>query len=68
MARYNHAFTIAFSLTSETESGEDVTAEMLKAAVERRISELDRSRRPDRKEGEWIEAVGAPYDTYQEDD
>lgn len=62
--RFNHAFTIAFSVVSDRKDGEDVTPATLRAALQRRLDELDRS--PDR-EREWREAVGAPFDTFEED-
>jgi hypothetical protein len=58
--KYNHAYTIAFELVSSTPTGEDVTPEMLREALIRRISELD-------KTDTWIEATGAPFDTFEED-
>lgn len=64
MPRFNHAFSIAFSVVSEQANGEDVTPAMLRAALQRRMDELDRS--PDGGR-EWLEAVGAPFDTYEEE-
>lgn len=63
MPKYNHAFDIAFEVVSEKEDGSDVTADMMRAALEKRIASLD-------SHGDlyWEEAVGAPYDTYREDD
>lgn len=62
-ATYNHAVAIAFEVVSEDESGRDFTPTMLKQALQKRIDQLGDS-------DEWIEAVGAPYDTYEvgEDD
>lgn len=57
MARYNHAYTLAFSLVSNDDKGHDVDARQLKAALLARIENLD-------EEGSWIESAGAPYDTY----
>lgn len=65
MPKFNHAFTLAFSLVSGDENGEDVTPQMLRTALLKRIVDLDESR-PD--QGEWIEAVGPPYDTHEEYD
>lgn len=61
--RYNHAFDIAFELISDDPNGDDVTPEMVYAALERRIQNL-------KKEGTALEAIGAPFDTYEfeEDD
>lgn len=59
MARYNHAYTLAFSLVSNDDKGHDVDASQLKAALLARIANLD-------AEGAWVEATGAPFDTYLE--
>ena len=66
---FNHAYTIAFSLISEKEDASDVTPAMLSAALRKRADDLDASTYPGQTEkgGEWIEAVGAPYDTYEEE-
>lgn len=60
MKKYNHAFTIAFEVISDDPEGNDVTADMLKAGLKQRIINLD-------AEGDtiWIEATGAPFDTYE---
>lgn len=57
---YNHAFTIAFSLDTDYE-GDRVPAHELIAALEDRLKDLKQN--PD----EIIEAVGLPYDTYEND-
>ena len=57
MAKFNHAFDIAFSLVSEKQDASDVTAAMLKEALLKRIDAEDT----------WIEAAGAPFDTYEEE-
>lgn len=57
---YNHAFTIAFSLDTDYE-GDKVPAHELLNALEIRLLELKKN--PD----EIIEAVGLPYDTYEND-
>jgi len=59
MARYNHAYTIAFSVVSGDDRGHDVDARQLRAALTARIDALDR-------EGGWVEAAGVPYDSYAE--
>lgn len=57
---YNHAFTIAFTVAgSKSEDGEDVTAEQMAAALQQRIKDLMAN-------NEMLEAVGAPFDTYEE--
>lgn len=59
VARYDHAFTIAFSLVSSHPSGGDVTAAQLRAAIVTRLASL--------ADDELSEAVGAPYDSYELD-
>lgn len=57
--KFNHAVTIAFAVISSDRNGDDFTPDMLKRALQQRISELDSS-----TEGrDWLEAVGAPFDT-----
>lgn len=71
MPRYNHAFDIAFSVISDDPGGDDVTPAMLKEALLKRIADLDASydpANPSDKGGEWLEAVGVPFDTYEEED
>lgn len=61
MTTYNHVFSVAFSIPGSTHpEGEDVTPERLKAALLKRIADLD-------AHDEWLEAVGGPDDTYEED-
>lgn len=61
VATYNHAFTIAFTVAgSKAEDGEDVTAEQMAAALQKRINDLMAN-------NEMLEAVGAPFDTFEED-
>jgi len=57
--KYNHAYTIAFSVVSEHPTGEDVTADqVLEALVHRaRTAYIN---------GELLEAIGAPFDTYED--
>jgi hypothetical protein len=54
--KYNHAFDIAFSVVSEHP---DVTAEQVREALIKRVIQAYDS-------GELLEAVGAPFDTYEE--
>lgn len=61
MTRYNHACDIAFEVVSNSPDGIDFTAAMLKAALLQRIKNLDESE-------EWLEAVGAPFESYEEDE
>ena len=57
MTKYNHAFDIAFEVISNRVDGIDVTADMLRAALEKRIKLLVGD--------EIIEACGHPFDTYE---
>jgi len=59
--KYNHAFTIAFTVISDND-GEHVTKQELVAGVLRRVADLVENG------DEIIEACGLPFDTYQEDD
>ena len=56
--KYNHAFDIAFSVVSEHSTGEDVTAEQVREALISRVNSAYES-------GELLEAIGAPFDTYE---
>ena len=58
MKYYNHAFDIAFSLTSVCPTGVSVTGAQLRAAIEQRLLNLT--------DDELVEAVGLPFDTYEE--
>ena len=58
--RYDHAFSLGFSLISDTEDGSDVTSEMFTAAIMARMADLDSI-----GDIEWHEAVGPPYSTYE---
>jgi hypothetical protein len=57
--KYNHAYDIAFSVVSEHPTGEDVTAEQVLEALINRARTAYIS-------GELLEAIGAPFDTYEE--
>lgn len=58
---FNHAYTIAFAVSgSKTEDGSDLTAEQFKPALLARIESICRN-------DNWKEALGAPYDTYEEE-
>ena len=59
MTRYDHAYTVAFSLTSNHPTGEDVTADQAYTALRARIKGLMENE-------EMLEAIGAPYDTYED--
>lgn len=58
--KYNHAFSIGFGLISEHPTGDDVTAEQLLEALISRAKSAYES-------GELLEAVGCPFDTYEEE-
>jgi hypothetical protein len=60
MTTYSHAYDLAFEVESSDETGEDVTPAMLRAALLRRIASLDAA-------NEWLEACGAPFDSYDKD-
>lgn len=59
--RYNHMYTVAFTVISSHPEGLDVTPEDFRRALTQRMNDLDLS-------GEWDEAVGAPDDTYEMED
>ncbi len=61
MARYDHAVTIAFTVISDDPNGLDFTPMALRAALFARIAALELS-------DEWLEAVGAPFDTHPVDE
>jgi len=56
--KYNHAVDIAFEVISNDEQGEDITPDMLRAALKKRIENLD-------KNNEWLEAIDI-FDTMEE--
>ena len=64
MTKYNHAISLAFEVTSEDPNGNDITVEMLKTALKRRIDNLDASTTPEWTE--WLEACLPPWDTFEE--
>lgn len=57
MKTFDHAFSIAFSLRSAAPDGTDCTPQELRHAILSRLAALD--------DIELIEAVCAPYDTYE---
>ena len=57
MTTYNHLFDVAFSLESDDCDAEDVTPAMLRAALLKRIEDLDAA-------DEWLHACGL-CDTYE---
>ena len=54
--KYSHAFSISFSIDSDNENSEDITAEQFAAAIRKRVDEL-------LVNGEMFGAVEL-YDTY----
>ena len=56
--KYNHAVDIAFEVISNDELGVDITPDMYRLALMRRIEELDRT-------NTWNEAIGI-FDTMEE--
>jgi len=56
--KYDHAFTIAFSLKSDHE-GKDVPSSAIRNAIIQRLQALD--------DDELLEAVGLPFDTFEND-
>ena len=63
MTQYNHVYDMAFSVVSDTPDGSDVTQAMLRAALIRRIEQLD----AEAEFGGMEQACGGPYDTYEEE-
>ena len=61
MAKYNHAYDIAFEVISDTEDASDVTVDMLRAAVDARIGRLDHN-----GDLAWEHAVDL-FDTFEID-
>ena len=58
--KFNHAFTIAFSLECDDPTGKHVTVTQLTEALCRRIADLIEN-------DEMHEAVGMPFDTFEVD-
>lgn len=59
--KYNHAVTLAFEVVSDDPNGEDFTPAILREALLQRMVNLDIG-------DEWVEAIGAPFDTYEENE
>ncbi|NEI71012.1 hypothetical protein GR212_15645 [Rhizobium lusitanum] len=64
MTRFNHAVSVAFTVISSDKEGNDFTPAMLKEALLNRIRDMDNSP----KGNEWLDAVGAPFDTVEEEE
>lgn len=60
MKRYNHAYTIAFTIENDNPDGNFTTTEVV-AALNRRIADL-------LENDQFDEAIGAPFDTFENED
>ena len=58
MKYYNHAFDIAFSLTSKCPTGDTVTGVQLREAIVQSLLSLT--------DEELVEVAGLPFDSYEE--
>ena len=57
---FNHAYDIAFTVTGSVHpTGDDVTGKQIREALIKRAKSMS--------DDELIEAVGHPYDTYEEE-
>ena len=56
--KYNHVFTLAFSVESNDKEGRDIFGVHFNNAVLRRVIDLNEN-------AEWDEAVGPPSDTFE---
>ncbi|WP_306150720.1 hypothetical protein [Roseovarius sp. MMSF_3281] len=66
MQKYDHAFTLGFSLISACEDASDVTHEMLREAIHRRLRDLEHSHAINPAQGEsLVDACDAPFDTFE---
>jgi hypothetical protein len=57
--KYNHAYTMGFSLESNHETGDDVTATQARTAITQYLNNLS--------DNELLENLGYPFDTYEVD-
>jgi hypothetical protein len=55
--KYNHAFTLAFSLESNLDNADDVTASQARSAIQASLDRLS--------DIELMENIGYPFDTYE---
>lgn len=60
MTKYNHAYSLCFSVVSDTEDGSDVTAKQLREAIRRWVDEAN--------DDGLLSNCDAPYDTYEIED
>ena len=61
MKKFNHAYALAFSVNTDRDAQADVDPNEIRAALLDRINSLD-------MHNEWNEALGLPYDTYENED
>ena len=59
MKKYNHAYSISFSLVNTSEDGEKTKPSEVREALLKRLASID--------DNELMECVGYPYDTYEEE-
>ena len=59
MKTYNHAFSFCFVVKSKTPDGKDITSSQFVDAIRAKVLQ-------EHKEGTLIEAINAPFDTYEE--
>jgi len=57
--KYSHACDIAFEVKSNSKHGEDITPDMYRIAIKKRVDELDRT-------NTWDEAIGI-FDTTEDE-
>ena len=61
MKKYNHAYTVAFSVNSDREADADIDKQEIINALLERIVNLS-------EHDEWDEALGSPFDTYENEE
>lgn len=60
MEKYNHAFTFNFSINSNHEDGQDITADEFRAAIIDAVKNID--------DASLLENCGMPFDTYENEE
>lgn len=60
--RYNSVFDLSFSINHDNKDGSDLTAEDFIAAVRSRVADLGYN------SDEWLNALGWPQDTYENEE
>lgn len=64
MTTYNNAFTLGFSVTGcKDDEGNSLTGADFRKAIEARMADLDSA-----GDKEWQEAIGAPFDSFEEEE